>query len=286
VSRRALTLQTIAAKVAIEVSYGWDPVREQWVCPIRHVWGLGPHQTMSPELEARLCFTATQTSSYEKAAAVARKWGCPADDSTIHAHAQRHGEQAREEELRRVKQVEWPSTRKEIVSQAREGLPAGPFDLVIMMDGWMNRQKGPDWGWKPPEAAATRVVWHEIKTAVIFRLDHQARTAGGRGLVIEKFVVCYQGEPWEFCRRVYAEAVRRGLQQARRVYLVADGGEWIWRLKEERFARAIGLLDFYHAAQHLWALAAALLGGETAAQRPWVEPLLHQLRHGGEEQVL
>lgn len=286
VSRRRLTLLTTVGEVAVEVLYGRDGAGERWLCPAREAWGLSPHQKISPELGDRLCFTATRTSSYEKAADVAEKWGCPVDDSVIHAHAQKAGELARKAEMERVKKVEWPSTREEVSREAKKNSPAHPFDLVIMMDGWMNRQKGPDWGLKPPEAAGERVCWREIKTAIIFRMDYQAKTAGGRGMVIEKFVVSYQGEPWEFCRRVYAEAVRRGLDQAQQVYWVADGGKWIWELKRERFPWAIGVLDFYHAAEHLWELAAALPGDSPAARQQWVQPLVHQLYNGQEHDVL
>lgn len=286
VRRRRLTLSTTVGKVVLNVSYGWDSVREQWVCPAREAWSLGPHEKMSPELEDRICFTATQTSSYEKAAEVAAKWGCSVCDSVIYAHVQKRGEEALEAELARVKEVEWPSTREKVSQEAEKNLPAPPFDLIVMVDGWMNRQKGPDWGLKPPETAAERVNWREIKTGIIFRIDHQAQTAGGRGMVIEKSVVSYQGEPWEFCRRFYAEAVRRGLDQARRIYWVADGGKWTWEIKRGRFPWAIGLLDFYHAAQHLWTLAAALLDGSPAKQQQWVQPLLHRLHNGQEQQVL
>ena len=49
---------------------------------------------MSPLFEERLCFTATQTGSYEGAARVASKWGSPMDDSTVHAHVGQAGARA------------------------------------------------------------------------------------------------------------------------------------------------------------------------------------------------
>jgi hypothetical protein len=61
---------------------------------MRQRWGLGPHQEMSPALEDRLAFTVTATLSYELAAAVARKYSYQADDSTLHALAQRLGARA------------------------------------------------------------------------------------------------------------------------------------------------------------------------------------------------
>jgi hypothetical protein len=67
---------------------------------------------------------------------------------------------------------------------------------------------------------------------------------------------------------------------------VADGGGWIWNIVADRFAAATGVLDFYHASQHLWDLAHTLHPDNETGARAWVEPLLHQLRHGGEAGVL
>ena len=67
---------------------------------------------------------------------------------------------------------------------------------------------------------------------------------------------------------------------------MADGGVWIWNLVADRLADATGVLDFYHASQHLWAVAHTLHPAAAAAARAWVEPLLHQLRHGEETKVL
>ena len=83
-----------------------------------------------------------------------------------------------------------------------------------------------------------------------------------------------------------SEARRRGLGQTPRVYVVADGGVWIWNIVADRFAAALGVLDFYHASQHLWELAHSLYPENAAGAKAWVEPLLHQLRHGGEAGVL
>ena len=155
-----------------------------------------------------------------------------------------------------------------------------------MLDGWMLRQRGDDWGLKPAATVGERVAWQECKSAVIYRLHQAVKTKNDQGLLVEKHVVAYQGDPVEFGRRVQAEARRRGLGQVDQVYVVADGGVWIWNLVADRFRTAIGVLDFYHASQHLWAVAHTLHPEADAAARAWVEPLLHQLRQGGEAQVL
>ncbi|MEI6218012.1 MAG: hypothetical protein WCP86_03870 [bacterium] len=49
-------------------------------------------------------------------------------------------------------------------------------------------------------------------------------------------------------QRVQDEALRMGLVEARVVYVVMDGGIWLWNIFDDRFKQwAIGTLDFYHA---------------------------------------
>ena len=218
------------------------------------------------------------TTSYAQAAAVATRWGVVVDDAVIHQQVQRAGQRAEHQaEVRRAASG----------TLAAPAEPAVPADaLVIMMDGWMLRHRGPDWGLKPAAPTSERVAWQECKSAVIYHLRHAAKTAGERGLLVEKFVVAYVGEPQEFGRQVQAEARRRGLGAAPKVYVVADGGVWIWNIVADRFAAATGVLDFYHASQHLWELAHSLQPDNEPGARAWVEPLLHQLRHGEEAAVL
>jgi hypothetical protein len=278
--RRPLTLRTELGSVQLTVDYGQDPHTLKWFCPQQQAWGLLPHQKITPGLAEKLCFTALATGSYEQAAAVAARWGVAVDDATLHQQVQRAGERADQQAEARVAASAAPA----LACGPKSTVPPGA--LVIMMDGWMLRHRGVDWGLKPAHVPGERVAWQECKSAVIYRLAQAAQTHSGRGLLVEKFVVAYQGEPLEFGRRVQAEARRRGLGQVTRVYVVADGGVWIWNIVADRFAQATGVLDFAHASQHLWAVAHTLHPENEAGARAWVEPLLHRLRHGGEAGVL
>ena len=234
--------------------------------------GLEAYQRVSPELEARLCYTATEVGSYERAAQMATRWGSPVSDDLVHQHVQQRGRAALELEL------------------PPPSLAAGEpeFSLVIMMDGWMARERGPDWGASARRKKAERVKWYEIKSAVIYRLEQQVKKESGRGLLLEKYIVACPPEtaPVDFGAAVQAEARRRGLGRARYVYLVMDGAVWLWDLAEDRFASAIKTLDFHHASQHLWAVGHALHGEGTDQAKEWVETLLHDLRHGQEARVV
>lgn len=261
--------------VRLEVWQGKDPQTRRWGIPMRDVWGLRVGQRMSPALEDKLVFTATLAGSYEGAAQVAGKWGCPVDDSVLHALVHRLGQRAEGQAQQRPK-LGPPAARS---PQRR------PSELaVLMVDGWFARFRGPGWGRK--RTRQERVAWHEIKTGVFYLLEQAACTAGGRGMIADKTVVRWQGEAAELGRRLHWEALRGGLAEARATLVLGDGIPWIWHLKADRWAQALELLDFWHGGQHLWALGRAWHGGDEAAAQAWVEARLHRLRHGREKAVL
>jgi len=51
--------------------------------------------------------------------------------------------------------------------------------------------------------------------------------------------------------RIYLEAVRRGIFQARRVIVLSDGAAWIQTIVQDHFPRALHIVDLYHAREHL-----------------------------------
>jgi len=55
----------------------------------------------------------------------------------------------------------------------------------------------------------------------------------------------------DFGCRIYGEAERRGLSQAQRVVVLADGAEWVKNLAQIHFPEAIFIIDLYHARQHI-----------------------------------
>lgn len=269
-----MRLRTGVGLIELQVLHGQDPGDRHWGCPIRERWGLSAHQQMSLELEDRLAFTITATPSYEEAAAVACKWGVAVDDATLHALTQRLGVKAEAHTQAALRNE--PSER----DPQRAATPLA----VLMLDGWQVRQRGPGWGRK--KTRKPRVEWHEWKTGVFYRHEQNGTTAGGRGVLADKTVVGWQGDPVEFARRLHREALRGGLGRARHTLVAGDGAAWIWNVAQDRWAGATQVLDFYHASQHLWELGHALHGGDDAAAARWVEPRRHQLRHGKEQRVL
>jgi hypothetical protein len=258
--------------VQVETDYGQEAGGGRWLCPQREVWRIGAHQKLTTVLQDRLCFTVTATGAYGSAAELAGKWGCPLDDSTLPALAQRVGQKAREQARQRLKNLppERESRRK-------------PSELgVLLLDGWQVRHCGPGWG--AGKIKQNRVEWHEMKLGVDYQIEQAAKPEQGRGALADKVVVSSLGEPVELGQRLHWEALRAGLSRTRHLEMLGDGAHWIWNLKQDRWARALEVLDFYHGSEHLWNVGRAIKGEAGAAA--WVEPRLHQLRHGREKKVL
>jgi len=270
--KRKLTLQSSVGSVRIETDYGQEAGGGNWLCPQREVWGISPHQKMTPALQDRVAFTVTMTGSYENAAQVAGKWGCPVDDSTLHALVQRLGSKAEEQNQQRCQSV--PQER----APQRQPSELG----VLLVDGWHARHRGPGWGVKKTQQ--NRVEWHEMKMGVYYQIEQAAVKENGRGELAEKVVVSTLADTVELGERLQWEALRAGLGRAKNLEMLGDGASWIWNLKDNRWQEAVEVLDFYHASEHVWALGRLLKGEEQA--RTWVEPLLHQLRHGQEKKAL
>ena len=65
-----------------------------------------------------------------------------------------------------------------------------------------------------------------------------------------------------FGRRIYAEAVRRGLYEARQVVILGDAAEWIRTIKEDHFPWALQIVDLYHAREHVAELCKYIFGSD------------------------
>jgi hypothetical protein len=268
---RSMGLDTVVGKVKLKVHQGYCP-EEGWGCPTRQAWGLKAYERKTPELQARLAYTATVVGSYAEAEKLATIWGTPVSDTSIHQCVQELG----------------PQVQKLVLPTPMPAPREAPFDLVLMMDGWLTRERGPDWSAGPRKKNPERVEWKEIKSAVIYRLEQRAQNASGRGLLLEKHVVATPPDtsPLDFGQAVRDEAMRRGLARAKTIYLVMDGAVWLWDLADDRFKLAVKTLDFHHAREHLNTIAEALYGIGTQRAKDWLAQQVKSVRHGDEALVV
>jgi hypothetical protein len=89
-----------------------------------------------------------------------------------------------------------------------------------------------------------------------------------------------------FWPRVMRELVRAGWGRGvRMVVLIADGADWIWHQARCQVRRdgvvLVEIRDFYHASEHLAAVAKAVFGVGSLRAGDWLDRQCHALRHQG-----
>jgi hypothetical protein len=206
----------------------------------------------------RLACLAAASWSFDRASALLEEFcGLRVSDTTIRACAVAAGGRARL----------WQRT-----SPAPAEAFAAAGDIEFSTDGTSVNTLG---GWRemrlavfakrPRGPAATPAQWDERALPA-----PAARVLFGGLWAAEQF-----GPQWR------AWAGRLGIEEAAGVTVLADGAKWIWHQAERNLPGAAGVLDIYHASEHLHAAARALYGEGAAEGAAWVEARRRALLQGG-----
>jgi hypothetical protein len=141
-----------------------------------------------------------------------------------------------------------------------------------------------------PKTPKGKIVWKEIKVALLVRLGKHLTASGNTITQLhQRRFVAVLGDIDNLKSRLQLEAFRQGMEMAPLVAWISDGARGFWRLFQELFAPkgAVGILDFYHAAQHLWQAAIAYQDGNSArTPQMWFDRMRHQLRHGFGKRII
>ena len=161
-----------------------------------------------------------------------------------------------------------------------------PGGLAVSVDGVMvgrvdvqhrkrqSQQKGP-----VPGKSKLKHFFHEVKTLVVFGFDE-----GGEA--VRKTYQATQARVEEFRELVALEAQKRGAQRAEVLVFLGDGAAWVWKTAEENFPKAIKVLDWYHAMEHVWAVGRARFGNKEKELWAWVTRRENELWEGRVEEVI
>ena len=87
-------------------------------------------------------------------------------------------------------------------------------------------------------------------------------------------------------RRMLRELAALGFAPEDVGVALGDGAEWLRRLYEEWFPNAVRIVDFFHAAEYLWAAARGRWRDDAAAAKRWAEKLCRLLKEGRVNDVL
>jgi hypothetical protein len=151
--------------------------------------------------------------------------------------------------------------------------PAGPAKLFLSADGAMVPLVGGEWA--------------EVKTLVLGEVQ-PAKLENGE-LVVHTHRHSYfsrLADVETFQRLALVETQRRGVETAGAVAAVTDGSEWIQKFVDHHSYRALRILDFPHAGEHIHAVGQAHCGEGSAQAQVWLAEQLHALKHRGPAPVL
>ncbi len=81
-------------------------------------------------------------------------------------------------------------------------------------------------------------------------------------------------------------ASRLGVTDTSQLSVIADGAKWIWGQVSAHLPGSVGVLDIYHASEHLWAAANGHFGEGTPETRSWVNARRASLLAGGGASLL
>ncbi len=281
------TLATQWGEVTIRRAYGRCPRCQQYRAPADLRLGLEPNTKPSPDMAEKMTYLATLLPPAIAAETLEHITGSPAAPATIQRQTKKKAEEALVDRQENARRALDPDERADFSRQTRPDDEPPEFTLAIMFDGWMIRERD-DWGMTDSLRALglSPKRWHEVKSARLFRLDWRVQTTSERALLLDSRHVATRLGVETFSELVFTEALRLGLLRCSEVLVIADGAVWIWNIVQDRFSEARGTLDFYHASSHLWSIAHHIFGEGSEEARHWVEPLLHDLRHGREAHVL
>jgi hypothetical protein len=213
--------------------------------------------------------TAVQTFD-PAAAALNEDWGTRLDGKQVQRWSEALGRRLVVERAAEVRAFE----------QGRR--PAGPANepalLVIGMDGGRVQMRA-----KNPETGSR---WREDKVVTITSYLPGAGTDEHPPQPLVTTYAATMAGTQAFGQLVQVEAERRGLRRAETVLVLGDGGSWIDPLTRRERLCDRRVVDFYHAAEHLYEAARAALGRDSPAAAALGAQLKTQLRAGRFDGVL
>jgi hypothetical protein len=129
----------------------------------------------------------------------------------------------------------------------------------------------------PEHPGQQRLIWQQMKVGCVYWHDERESW--------HKRVVWGRDNPEDFGASLYRVACECGYREAAEKIFAADGGDWCWDIYARYFSQARGILDWYHANQHLWQ-AAALLFRITAQAHAWAREAETVLWNGGGKKLV
>jgi hypothetical protein len=122
--------------------------------------------------------------------------------------------------------------------------------------------------------------WQEVKCGVIYELSQRVEITERRWELLNRQRCVVRGDVATFRARLWALCLRVGMRHQDQVIVIGDGAQWIDQTAQLLFAKAVRILDYYHASERVWAVANARWCEGSRQARQWAEERLGQLKDG------
>lgn len=200
------------------------------IYPLDKALGLEGGERMSIGVKERSLWTAVEVS-YEKGSKFLKKFsGLEVSSKKIHTTALEEG--------KRIQQ--WEDKRRRRVFERGEDIDAAekktPEVLYIQVDGTgvNDRASG---------------QWMECKVGTSF--SERVLISKDRVWLMDKKSYASIENTEAFGEKFFLDCVKQGVLEAKTVYFIADGAQWIRNLKNNYFPNTIGILDIWHVEREM-----------------------------------
>jgi hypothetical protein len=229
---------------------------QEGFAPLDLALGLG-RSALTAQLRRQLAYLAAWQPFAEAVVTLQLLTGLPVSAKTVERAAHSVGQSLGEAKRRTAQQH----------LQGRLPQPtARPRQLYVSMDGVFVPLRDP---WKRDGSLGQLSCrFGECKVGAVYevRAGPDGRLQAHRAVYTATLDAGTAFEPL-----IATLAHQQGHHFAREVIVLGDGAAWIWRIAAAQFPRAIEIVDFCHASQHLWKIAAAWFGPKSPEAGSWVE---------------
>ena len=203
----------------------------------------------TPTAAKLLCHEAARSQSYLQASEnLSLASGLSVSPSTVHRLVAAVGPDMEKWSLERP-----PAA----VEDGREVVVCLEMDMtgVRMLKKYLKGAKGMDGAPK----------CRQIKCGTLFLMERDGKGRYRRlpGTAVHIVSFC---DPASFSAALEEARLKLGVRPGTALIVVSDGAEWIWNIVSDRFREATGIVDFWHAADHLHKLCEFVEGKGDAAE--------------------
>lgn len=118
----------------------------------------------------------------------------------------------------------------------------------------------------------------EAKVGVVFWEADHVKVSAQRKEIRRREYVGTLDTRQDFADQLFKRFAAVVRQTPCQVVVLGDGAKWIWEMADERYPKALQILDFYHVSEYVWDVARELHPDEPKRQREWSQNQLKRLK--------